>query len=107
MECKKVFKTVGSVAKGAFEILSTVVVAGLVLASKTDDKGSVTYNDAVKAVMSSSLWSSDKPRVLEAIKPNFKPVVYEAIVEVVKSSMWNSDKPDVIIRMCKQAEESN
>lgn len=106
MECKKVFKNVGSIAKGTFEILSTVIVAGLIVASKTEYKLPVTYNDAIKAVMSSSLWSSDKPKVLAAIKPNFSPTVYEAIVEVVNSSMWNSDKPDVIIRMCKQAEGS-
>lgn len=103
---KDVLKTVGSLAKGAFEIFSTVVVAGLLVTKAKDDEYFATYNEAVNAVMNGDLWTSDKPKVLDALKPNFKPVVYRAVVEVVKSDMWTSDKADVIIKMCKQAEES-
>ena len=103
---KDVLKTVGSIAKGAFGIFSMVVVAGLLGTKACDDQYSATYNEAVNAIANGDLWSSDKPKVLDALKPNFKPVVYKAVVEVVKSDMWTSDKANVIIKMCKQAEES-
>lgn len=103
---KDVLKAVGSIAKGAFGIFSTVVVAGILAAKASDDKYAATYDEAVNAIASGDLWSSDKPEALNALKPNFKPVVYKAVVEVVKSDMWKSDKLDVIIKMCKQAEES-
>ena len=103
---KNVLKTVGSIAVGAFEIVSTVVVAGLVVASKSNYKHTATYNEAINAVAGGDLYYSDKAKVINAIKPNFKPVVYEAIVEVVKADMYYSDKAETIINMCKQAEES-
>lgn len=103
---KNVLKTVGSVAKGAFEIFSTVVVAGLLVTKVSGHKRDVSYLDAVNAVMNSSLWSDNKVKIMNALKPNFKPEVYEAVVGIVNSSMWFDDKTETIIRMCKQAEES-
>jgi hypothetical protein len=99
-------KTVGSVAKGAFEIFSTIVVAGLLVAKATGNKPIVTYNDAMKAVMNSSLWSEDKVKVIDVLKPNYKPELYEAVVGVLESSLWGEDKVDVIVKMCNQAEEA-
>ena len=103
---KNVLKSVGSVALGVFEILSTVVVAGLIVTGKKGVKQVVTYNDAVNAVMNSGLWSDNKVEIIHALKPNFEPEVYEAVVAVINSSMWFDDKTETIIRMCKQAEES-
>ena len=99
-------KAVGSIAKGAFEIFSTIVVAGLLVAKATGNKPIVTYNDAMKAVMNSSLWSEDKVTVIDALKPNYKPELYLAVVEVLESSLWGEDKVDVIVKMCNQAEEA-
>lgn len=99
-------KTVGTVAKGAFEIVSTILVAGLLVAKASGNKPIVTYNDAMKAVMNSSLWSEDKVKVIDVLKPNYKPELYQAVVEVLESSLWGEDKVDVIVKMCNQAEEA-
>ncbi len=103
---QKGLKTVGSVAKGAFEIVSTILVAGLLVAKASGSKPIVTYNSAVKAVMNSSLWSEDKTKVMDALKPDYNPEVYLAVVEVLDSSLWGEDKVNVILKMCKQAEEA-
>lgn len=99
-------KTLGRVSKGVLEILGTVVVAGLLLTKKTDEKHAVTYKDAINAVMDSSLWSEDKVKVIDVLKPGYKPELYEAVVEVLKSSLWGEDKVDVIVKMCNQAEKA-
>lgn len=99
-------KAVGSVAKGVFEIFSVVVVAGLLTAKSSGNKPVVTYNRAVDEVMNSSMWSDDKVKVMNALKPNYKPELYEAVIGVVNSSLYSDNKVDVILKMCNQAEEA-
>lgn len=102
----KGLKTVGSFVKDVLEVISPVVVTGLLMSGKYGYKTIVTYNDAVAAVMNSSLWSEDKTKVMTALKPGYSPTIYKAVIEVVKSSMWSGDKVNLILDMCKKAEES-
>ena len=99
-------KAVGKLAKGVFEVVSTVLVAGLLVAKASGNKPIVTYNDAMNAVMNSSLWSEDKVKVIDVLKPNYKPELYEAVIGVLESSLWGEDKVEVIVKMCNQAEEA-
>lgn len=99
-------KAVGKLAKGVFEVVSTILVAGVLVAKASGNKPIVTYNDAMNAVMSSSLYSEDKVKVIYVLKPNYKSELYEAVIGVLESSLWSDDKVEVIIKMCNQAEEA-
>lgn len=99
-------KAVGKLAKGVFEVVSTILVAGVLVAKASGNKPIVTYNDAMNAVMSSSLYSEDKVKVIHVLKPNYKSELYEAVIGVLESSLWSDDKVEVIIKMCNQAEEA-
>lgn len=106
MSNKNGLETAVKVAKGAFEIVSTILVAGLLVAKASGKKPAVTYNDAVKAVMDSSLWSEDKAMVMEVLKPYYKSELYEAVIGVLESSLWGEDRVNIIVKMCNQAEEA-
>lgn len=67
--------------------------------------GSVGYDDAVKAISNSSMYSGDKTKVLLALKRDGDTNFYRAIINTVKSSMYSSDKTTIILNMCGEHDE--
>ena len=101
-----VLKAMGVVVKGVFKVAGTIAVAGVALAKAYDKRYYTSYNDAVRVIMNSSMWSEDKVKAISALYANAKPELYMAVIKVVESSMWSSDKVKVIIEMCKKGGES-
>lgn len=104
MLTKQGLKTVGEFVKDVLEIVSPVVVTGLLITKGSKYKPIYSYNDAVVAIMNSSLWSDYKSKAVAAMPLYAKPELYEAVIGVAKSNMFSDDKLDLILRMCKQAE---
>ena len=99
----KGLKTVGSFV---VEVVCPAVVIGFAMCGVSKYKPMYSYNDAVVVIMNSSLWSDYKAKAVSALPLYAKPELYEAVIGVVRSSMFSDDKLELIIKMCKQAEES-
>lgn len=67
--------------------------------------GSVGYDDAVKAISNSGMYSGDKTKVILALKRNEETDFYRAIINTVRSSMYSSDKVKIILNMCGEHDE--
>ena len=101
MNIVKGLKTVGSFV---VEVVCPVVVAGFVICERSKYKPIYSYNDAVVAIMESSLWSDYKARAVSVLPLYARPELYEAVIGVSRSSMFSDDKLNTIIKMCKQEE---
>lgn len=101
MKIVKGLKTIGSFV---VEVVCPVVVAGFVICGTSKYKPIYSYNDAVVAIMESSLWSDYKAKAVAALPLGARPELYEAVIGVCRSSMFSDDKLDTILRMCKQEE---
>lgn len=95
-------KTAGLFVKDVLEVVSPVIVTGLLLTKPSKYKPIYSYKDAVSAIMDSSMWSDYKVKAVDALPLYGRPVLYEAVIEVAKSSMFSDDKLETILRMCKQ-----
>lgn len=54
--------------------------------------GKVNYSDAVRAIMNSSMYSSDKNRMIEVLRRDGNTEYYRTVISVVNSTMFSSDK---------------
>lgn len=92
----------------AIPILGVVLFSGTA-ANKLDvlryNTGTVKYDDAVRAIMNSSMWSENKSKAVSMLRVDGGSDFYKAIIDVVKSSMWSEDKLKTIEDMCKNEEE--
>lgn len=52
----------------------------------------VGYYDAVRAIMGTSMFASDKNACVEAMKRDADSGYYQAVIEIAESSMFGSDK---------------
>lgn len=101
----KGFKTVKNVATEGFKLVGPI--AGVVLLSKVTGRsvcektyiGIVGYDDAVKAILHSSMWSDGKATVVSALKRDESSEFYSAIIDIVNSSMFSDDKVKLILSM--------
>lgn len=99
----KGFNAIKKVAKEGVKLAAPI--ASMVLISKasgriTDDlcnNGIVWYDDAVKAILNSNMWSEDKTTAISALKRGKDSAFYSAIIEVAKSSMFSADKLKTIL----------
>lgn len=66
--------------------------------------GDVGYDDAVNAIMTSGMYSSDKTRAVAVLKKDETSDFYKAIVNVARSSAYSSDKVRTIASMCETTE---
>lgn len=105
MRSEDVLKTVGIVVKGVLKVVGAITITGIALAKAYEERYHTNYNDAVRAIMNSSMWSTDKAKAISVLDSNAKPEFYLSIIRVVESSMWSSDKLNVILEMCEKAEE--
>lgn len=58
---------------------------------------------AIKAINDSDMWSSDKCEAISAIKHNYSPDVYYAVISIANSDMWSSDKRDTIKKIFEES----
>lgn len=106
MDVKNGLKTVGTFAKDVLEVVSPFVIAGVLLGKPSKPKTVVKYNDVIKVVMGSGLWSEDKAKVVSVLPMDGSPELYEAVIYVVKSALWSKDKVKLILKLCCQEEEA-
>lgn len=59
---------------------------------KNDSTRTVGYYDAVRAIMGTSMFASDKRSCIEAMKRESSADYYRTVIEIVESSMLGSDK---------------
>jgi len=59
----------------------------------------VGYDGAVRTIMNSSMFSSDKTRAIAAMKPNCDAEVYKAVVHIVNGNAYSSDKIAMIANL--------
>lgn len=99
-------ETVGKFAKNGCRIVLYGLATILPYISVKDTvdmvrySGNVGYSDAVGAIMSSGMWSSDKHTVVSMLKKDGDVEYYRAIIQVVKSSMYSADKVETIRNIC-------
>ena len=103
---KENVEKIGVFAKKTANVV--VPIASMVLFSDTARRklyelryisNKVNYDDAVKAIMTSSMWSNGKAEAIAVLKKNEEPSYYKAVIEVVRSSMFSDDKLKVIKEM--------
>lgn len=104
MRNNEFIKAAKIVGNGIIKVLGTMVIVGIGLA-KANERHNIhtSYNDAVKAIMDSDMWSVDKAKAISALKLDSKPTLYKAIIEVANNkNSWSSDRLNTIIEMCKK-----
>lgn len=63
------------------------------------DKKYITLDDAVEAIVHSSMCSDDKSDAIAAMKNDSTREYYAAIINIANSSMYSSSKREAIIRL--------
>ena len=58
--------------------------------------GNVKYSDAVNVILSGTMFSTDKNKMMELLKPNEDADYYRSVIHVVESSMYSGDKVEAI-----------
>lgn len=101
------FKTIGKIAKAGCTFAARSLVLVLSYTSAKDIietirySGKVGYNDAVSAIMSSSMFSSNKNEAVSALKKDGDSELYKAVIHVVRSNMLSSNKVETIKNICQ------
>ena len=104
---KEVFESVGKITKEGCKVAIAIIGMSIVNGTATNVRnrmkyiGNVDYSDAVDAILSSDMWSSDKRRAMALIKKDKDCEYYKAVINTVDSSMWSSDKLRILEDMCK------
>ena len=62
--------------------------------------GNVKYDDAIRAIMNSRMWSEDKSKAVSLLRKDGSSEFCKAIIDVANSSMWSNDKIETIQNMC-------
>ena len=97
IDMKNVGKFVGEVGKilvyGASMVLPYAISESAL--KKLNDL-TIGYDTVIKAVMDSSMLSSQKSEVLPVVKPNETKEYYKAIIYVLESNILSSDKVKMI-----------
>lgn len=101
-EFNKITKGIGSLVKlgcgivfYGFMCVGPRVIEEVVVTTKYAI-GKVNYNDAVKAIMSSSMLDSGKTEALALLKNDRDNEYYKAIIQVLSSDMLGSKKVESI-----------
>lgn len=99
--------TIGKIAAGIGNTLSFAAVLVMPLISKKDGKQHIhhnivaTYDDAVMAIMQSSMLSSDRSKAVTLVPKDATSTLYKAIINVIESDMLSSDKIETIQHICE------
>jgi hypothetical protein len=100
-------KTIGKVVEPVLEIAacSFLVWASYKYVGDTtaiDNDLSAGYDDAVKAIMDSDMYSHDKQSAVSALKLHGTAEFYKAIVYITNSGMYSHEKVESIKRLCEK-----
>lgn len=97
------------IAKKSIRIIGPVAVAAMYNKStiqKVIDEirynGNVGYDDVIKAITDSGMYSSDKCRAVELLKVDGSAEYYKAICSIVRSDGYSSSKLGMIETMNKK-----
>lgn len=111
--CKGLTGAVGMAKKG-IRVIGPVAVAVMYNKStiqKVIDEirynGNVGYDDVIKAITDSGMYSSDKCRAVELLKPDGSVEYYKAICSIVRSDGYSSSKLGMIETMNKKFSKEN
>ena len=88
---KSIVKTGGKIALGTLAVVLSYLTRSNVVAVKSYI-GEVGYNDAVDAILNSSMFDSTKTRVLGLLKRDGNAEYYKAVITTINSSMFDSSK---------------
>ena len=100
-------EAVEKIAKGAGNVIAFTAMFVLPYLSKRDEprvvsNGFTTYDDAIRVIMSSSMLSGDKVKVVTML-PKHGPIkLYNAVIQVINSTMLSSDKIETIKHICSE-----
>lgn len=87
---KRVLGTICKIAvAGAFLSLPRVTKVTYI---REDSCSTVGYYDAVRAIMNTSMFASDKRACVAAMKRDGESDYYRAVIEIVQGEMFASDK---------------
>lgn len=106
---KNGLQVAGVIAKKVLGAVGPLIVARVLLGNPFDNKTAIgsdkaSYNDAISAILNSSMWAEDKSKAVSALKMDMKPEIYKAITDVAKTPMFSEDKRDTIIKMVNREE---
>lgn len=101
------------IAKGGCNIIlpliGTMVFADLAKDVLDDIRysGKVGYDDAVKAILDSGMFSNQKQEAISVLKVGENSDFYKAVISVARSSMLSYNKLETIKNMNKKNEEES
>lgn len=104
---KQNLETIGKIARTGCEYAARGVILLLSVSSVKDIVdtarycGKVGYSDAVSAIMSSGMLSSDKNEAVTSLPKNGDAELYRAVIQIVRSGMLSSDKVKTIQNICE------
>ena len=111
---KNVLDGAMKVAKRGLRIVGPILVAAWYNKSTIQNvmedirlSGNVGYDDAVKVITNSVMYSSDKCDAVELLMTGQDSEYYKAIINVVRANMYSSDKLDLIRTMNNKLEEGS
>ena len=98
----KPVKDVAELVGGAVSYVLILAAYGKFMERVTEvpESSFASYDDAIGAIMKSSMYSHDKAHAATALKRNGNSAFYKAIIHVAKdSSMYSHDKVNMIREM--------
>lgn len=61
-----------------------------------DERKGVGYYDAVRAIMETGMFASDKREMVSVMKQNASEDYYKAVISIAKTGMFASDKIEMV-----------
>lgn len=101
---EKVVKVVAKYGEIVTPIVVPVVtklVTEKVVEHITYGRREFNYEDAIKMIIDSNMYSSDKTRVISCIPKELDSDAYKAISKVANSTMYSSNKVETILNIVK------
>lgn len=92
-----------------FPIIGTVVCTDLVKDIYNDIRyrGEVGYDDAVRAILDSNMFSANKQDAISVLKTGESSEYYKAVIIAARSSMFSYDRFETIRSMSERNEEGS
>lgn len=103
---KNGLKTVGVFVKDILTFMGPVVTAKWLFSDQSTSKPVAAYDDAISAILHSSMFVEDKAKAAGAIKMDARSEYYNAIIAVANSSMFSDAKLETILKLSSQMEEA-
>lgn len=101
---KNGLKTAVLFMKDVLEIVSPVVVTAMYMGKNPKLKHITTYDEAVSAILRSSMFADDKAKAAVKLPIGASPGFYKTIISVVESSMFSNNKLNTIVELCEKVE---